>query len=373
MATTPTPRTADDALRDEVRKQAKEFATLEIDPLLKHDVAGGAYNIEEARPYLETIVRVATALEAADLRNAGESTLTSLVNFLNGIRNQIQAVRNFNPARSPSPITERSNLITGLKNVANEAVQNIGHIVSVCNISKPSSYEERAEAALRTLQQNIAAQMNDSVATLERQKEAQAEIESVLEAAKKAAQSIGIVEHSKFFQQESLDHLKASKRWLWATILLAGLAVWVGWLNYSHSLHALTSAIGKAQQPEKLQDGPKQPSAEPGTTALQIQLAVAKLIVFSVLFSAVVWTGKMYRAHRHNYVINRHRLNALSTFEAFAKATDDQQIKNAVLLQATQCIFGPQPTGYISGENESEGYPQILEIVRGMGAGDKSK
>ena len=81
----------------------------------------------------------------------------------------------------------------------------------------------------------------------------------------------------------------------------------------------------------------------------------------------------MYRAHRHNFVINRHRLNALSTFEAFAKATDDQQIKNAVLLQATQCIFGPQPTGYISGESESEGYPQILEIVRGMGAGEKSK
>jgi hypothetical protein len=282
-------------------------------------------------------------------------------------------VNSFDPVRSSNAGGERANLITLLKNLASEALNNIGQIVAVCNISKSSSYEARAESALQALQQNIAEANKAAAAALENQKKAQAEIESVLTAAKVAAQTVGIVEHSKFFQQESLDHQKASTTWLMVTIFLTALAVGLGWLNYSHSLDALTAVISKAPQNDKSQDSSKQTGQEPATTALQIQLAVAKLIIFSVLFSAVVWTGKVYRAHRHNFVINRHRLNALSTFEAFAKATDDQQIKNAVLLQATQCIFGPQPTGYITGENESEGYPQILEIVRGMGAGDKGK
>jgi hypothetical protein len=373
MSTTPTLGAPHDELRDEVRKQANEFATLAIEPLLKKDVAGGIYNLEEGRSYLETIIRIATALEAADLRNAGESTLRSLLNYFNSIRNQIQAVRNFNPTQSSNPIGERNGLTSALRNVADEAVNNIGHIIAICNVSKSSSYEERAESAIQTLQQIVADGMKSAAAELEKQKKTQSEIEAVLEAAKKAAQSVGIVEHSRFFQLESQGHLKAAKIWLGATIVLTMLAIGVGWWNYSHTVDALTSAISKAQQSERSQGSTKPDNSEFGTTALQIQLAVAKLIIFSVLFSAVVWTGKIYRAHRHNYVINRHRLNALSTFEAFAKATDDQQIKNAVLLQATQCIFGPQPTGYISSENENEGYPQILEIVRGIGSGDKGK
>jgi hypothetical protein len=95
---------------------------------------------------------------------------------------------------------------------------------------------------------------------------------------------------------------------------------------------------------------------------------VAKLIVLSILLSAAIWTGKIYKAHRHNFIINRHRRNALSTFQTFAGGASDTQTKNAVLLQATTCIFGPQNTGYISQDKESEGSPQILEIIRGVGS-----
>jgi hypothetical protein len=85
-----------------------------------------------------------------------------------------------------------------------------------------------------------------------------------------------------------------------------------------------------------------------------------------MLLSASVWCGKSYRAYRHNAVVNRHRQNALATFEAFAKAASDAETKNAVLLQATQCIFSPQQTGYVSGEPETA-MPQVLEIVRNVG------
>jgi hypothetical protein len=80
----------------------------------------------------------------------------------------------------------------------------------------------------------------------------------------------------------------------------------------------------------------------------------------------MIWTGRIYRAYKHNAVVNRHRANALATFEAFAKAASDMETKNAVLLQATQCIFAPQQTGYVSGEPETT-MPPVLEIVRNLG------
>jgi hypothetical protein len=36
-------------------------------------------------------------------------------------------------------------------------------------------------------------------------------------------------------------------------------------------------------------------------------------------------------------------------------------------IQATQCIFGAQPTGYINAESDSNPASQILEIVRTAG------
>src|SRR5882724_4341617 len=82
------------------------------------------------------------------------------------------------------------------------------------------------------------------------------------------------------------------------------------------------------------------------TPAQSVQLVIAKIIIFSVLLSATLWAGRIYRATRHNQVVNKHRQNALSTFETFTKAASDDATKSAVLLQATNCIFSPQQSGY---------------------------
>jgi CTP synthase (UTP-ammonia lyase) len=105
-------------------------------------------------------------------------------------------------------------------------------------------------------------------------------------------------------------------------------------------------------------------------TAVQsVQLAITKVVILSTIFTAAVACSRIYRAHRHNYVVNQHRRNALNTFQAFVNAPEaDAQTKNAVLLEATKCIFSQQPTGYISSEQDSQP-SQVLEIVRGLKPG----
>ncbi|MFC1693182.1 hypothetical protein ACFL1R_06730 [Candidatus Latescibacterota bacterium] len=96
-----------------------------------------------------------------------------------------------------------------------------------------------------------------------------------------------------------------------------------------------------------------------------IQFGIAKLVIFSVLYTATLWIGKIYKSQWHNYIVNKHRQNALSSFETFVEATSDEQTKNAVLLQATNSIFSPQNSGFIPGTEHSTS-PQILEIIRGV-------
>jgi hypothetical protein len=76
---------------------------------------------------------------------------------------------------------------------------------------------------------------------------------------------------------------------------------------------------------------------------------------------------KSYRAQKHNEVLNRHRQNALRTFETFSTSTDDAQTKNAVLLEVTHAIFGNQNTGYNSNESSDSDNPnKIIEIFKSV-------
>lgn len=167
------------------------------------------------------------------------------------------------------------------------------------------------------------------------------EIRQSVDAAKLAARYEGISTQATYFQLQANEHLVAGKWWLGLSgvILVAVLSVSVWSVNYY------------------LQNPPS-PGAE-----INFQLIAAKLVLFSALFSALVSASRSYKAHRHNYVVNKHRLNALKTFRAFSEqAETDSATKQAVLMQTTQCIFSPQPSGYSSVEPESA--PPWLELAR---------
>ncbi|HLJ28774.1 MAG TPA: hypothetical protein VKY85_18845 [Candidatus Angelobacter sp.] len=195
------------------------------------------------------------------------------------------------------------------------------------------------------------------------------DLNATLHAAKEAAKLVGIVEHARVFEEEAHSHRRSANWWLSFTIILALCAGTVAYVNFVNTERLVAHVI--SERPDA-QNG-KPAEARVGLTGLEIQLSVAKLIILSILLSGSIWAGRVYKSHRHNFVINRHRSNALSTFQTFATSSSDPQIKNAVLLQATTCIFGPQNTGYIGQEKEAETYPQILEIIRGVGGSAKSE
>lgn len=205
---------------------------------------------------------------------------------------------------------------------------------------------------------DVEGQKKQTEGIVEQLKETQKEAEKILQQIKETTQKATVEKEAIHFKEEAERHRMGAYAWLGVSSVIALITFWFAWDNYSFY----------TQLPMKDEMG----GSAMLTTAQSIQLGVAKLFLFSFLVGGIVWSGRVYRAHRHNYVVNKHRQNALSTFKTFVSSTQDQQTKNAVLLQATQCVFAPQATGYITQDNEAGGTPQILEIVRGISEGSKS-
>ena len=98
-----------------------------------------------------------------------------------------------------------------------------------------------------------------------------------------------------------------------------------------------------------------------------VQFTITKVVVLTALFYGLSITNRNYKAHKHNAVMNKHRQNALSTFETFSSAASaDDQTKNAVLLETTHSIFSNQQTGYLKSEGDSESNSKIIEIIKSV-------
>ncbi len=98
---------------------------------------------------------------------------------------------------------------------------------------------------------------------------------------------------------------------------------------------------------------------------------VPRLVIVTLLSTALIFCIRNFSAMMHNLIVNRHRQTALTTFQVFVSGTGDEGTKNAVLIQSTQAIFAPQPSGYLKTDQEMPQMNQVTEIIRGATGKDK--
>lgn len=168
------------------------------------------------------------------------------------------------------------------------------------------------------------------------------ELEKVIENAKAFATQEGVSKHSNIFSNEAILHEKEAKKWLGYTrniliaiAFIAGLLTFIG-IEYKENIDVL-------------------------------QFSITKIIILSTLFYGLSITNRNYKAHKHNALLNKHRQNALSTFETFSNASSaDDQTKNAVLIETTRSIFSSHQTGYLKPDNDTDSNNKIIEIIKGV-------
>jgi len=96
------------------------------------------------------------------------------------------------------------------------------------------------------------------------------------------------------------------------------------------------------------------------------QKVASKFIILSILLTASLWCGKIYKALMHQSAVNKHRALSLQTFQAFSAAASDTQTKDAVLIETTPSIFSQCVTGYVDAASAADSDARVIEIVKSI-------
>lgn len=233
----------------------------------------------------------------------------------------------------------RDNLIQALENSYPNTFKFLSPLISY-SVRKSTDFS-RLEREARALIQNVTDRARELEADLEKRK---LEAEKVLEAVRKVAEEQGVSQQAIYFKTEADKHEAQASTWLTTTIWLT-----IGLLAYA----IFTLFIHKI------------PFFVPTTVFDSIQLSVSKFLIFITISYFLILSAKNYSAHRHNSVIDRHRQNALATYEALVKAGKEGANRDVVLNKAAECIFSPQPTGFTKSSGSEGEHLSLVNINPG--------
>lgn len=335
---------------DRLNDALKQLEAATPDNLVRREHLGDRYSFDENRQLFEDVLQVANLLrDTRPLKHASPDLLQRLADSTEEVLRSLRAFMDFDAERAtPDITTARGQLARGL-----EGAYNAFYKVAAPAIAFQRSLEIDQAALKRRLEselQGFRITATGETSAISAMKE---EVEQMVNAVRTAATEAGIEHHEAVFNKEATNHTYWARWWLCATAALATLTATFAWSLVNQ--HLVLS------NPE-------------ATVAASLQLALAKALLFSVLYFALVGSWRAYRAHRHNAIVNAHRRNALKTFQAFVKGAEgDADIKNAVLLRATETIFAPAVSGYLSREPEPQGSMQVLEIIRNLYPGGPPK
>ena len=158
------------------------------------------------------------------------------------------------------------------------------------------------------------------------------------------AAEAGVGTQSLVFKTEAEANTGRATRWLRATIVLTVAAL--TWAVLAFSLFFETGELSTSEL----------------STSETIRSSLARLLVFSLLAFGVGFSSRQYSAARHNETVNRHKQNALQTFEVFVQGTARSDVKDAVLLAATRSVFAPHASGFLKGETSGEAPGATYEV-----------
>ncbi|RXR22147.1 hypothetical protein [Flavobacterium stagni] len=321
-------------LSDQIKSKLQQFLTISLDELTRETQLGQQLSFKSGEQLFVKIIDLFKKVNSVELYEIPYKMLNGFNGQLDHAISVFDQIKNFNPATN-NPVGQRDSLIDQLENQYESYYSTAIPILTTSLLNTNDLSLERAK-------------LNEALTELEKEKEKTKkdsekylnEIKDVLSKARQAAVEVGVAQHNMIFKEEADEHKNLSEKWLRWTIgvLIAITLVGIGLLYVK-------------------------PSDE-GAHFL-IHFTITKIVILTVMFYALAICTRNYKAHKHNSILNKHRQNALNTFETFSKAAGaDLQTKNAVLLEATHTIFSNQQTGYLNNDGESDSPNKIIEIIK---------
>lgn len=324
-------------LNDSLKEGLNKVAEYKISDIIREKELGSQFSFKEAEASIINVLSLLKKVRIEELSSIPYNILNAFNNQLTDAISRIDQMVNFNPSQG-NPVQQRNTLIQNIDNQYSGYYQDTMPIITAQMLNNNDLSLQQAK-----YKQVIEEFEKQKVEDAKKSSEILKEMERALKSTQDSAAKSGVTKYSALFKDESGIHKTESTFWLkWTIAIITSIVI--------------ASIILIIFFPES------------GSDSSQIvQYTISKIIILSALFYGLNLCNKNFKAHKNNEVVNKHRQNALATFETFSNAAgSDIQTKNAVLLEATKTIFSNQQTGYLISSNESDSSNRIVEIIKGV-------
>jgi hypothetical protein len=312
--------------------QEKLRSISDINPinLARNAELGEELNFQEAVGPLSRCLNVVKWFADQSLDNLSESELETIVEIINHIQSCKMGIENFTTT-SPESVLQRDSIIAAIKKINDEKLALLSPAITISMTD-----EQFAKARETKLTKELHELKQKAVSIVAEAETKASEQEKLFTILKERAAEDGVTQHAIHFKGEADMHKLDADKWRTATIwIAAALACFAALSLFVHKISFLDKADPYAS----------------------FQLALSKVLIFSVLAFWLILAARNFLSHKHNVVVNRHRQNALLTFQELALAAQTPENRDIVLTQASACIFSPQETGYIRSQGQTQ--PEI--------------
>lgn len=293
----------------------------------------GTINFEEARPELERFFSILNHLKMLPVGLLPDQAINTIIEQCKPVYNIVEAIKQF-AIEQANPLNQRNSLVSQLK-------PTVDTFYTHSHLWIPFLAYQRGDIQrnIQELNKTVSESSELLITAKKDVKKKQGEIDQIITAAREASATVGVGHFTADFLAESTSQGTSANKWLAATGIVAGATLLAAGASMFYH-----------------------PSLE---TSQLIQMTSSKLIFLGLLFTATVWCGKIYKAAKHLEAVNKHRSNALKTFQAFTNAANDASMKDAVLMETTKSIFTLTQTGYLDSEGgHSDSGVKVVEVVK---------
>ncbi len=296
----------------------------------------GTVNFKDSREHVQRIQNILRHFDILPVEFIPDQEMGELVQAARQAQNVLDQISKFSISEGKNPTQARDSLAQQLKTEAEELYRR-GHSW-IPYLAYQMGDVQRNIKQLSRMVEEAGGLVNKTKSEI---KTKYTEINSIIDTARKTSAKAGVAHFTVVFSDEATKLNRVAKYWLAGTGSLAAATFFVAFLMVCFGISA------------------------DATTAQIIQHVTSKLVMLGLLFTATIWAGRVYKATMHQASVNKHRANALKTFQAFVKAADNAGTRDAVLMETTRSIFALTSSGYLDESGApQDGGVKIVEMVR---------
>lgn len=327
----------------ETEEALEEMQTFDVERLPREAELGQKFSFRPAVEPAKKLIDLYKRLSLSSLSDVPDTNLTQIKTACLRDREQFGDMLSFDPTRTDA-VTARNALLGQIES-AYEKAFNVLHAHISYSLHRSADFQ-RLEADARATLKAIREEADLVMIDLNKAKKETADI---IKDVRELAAEQGVTQQATYFRDSAKSHEDKADTWRnWTIGTAIGLALYAAGTVLLH----------------------KWPYLAPANVYETVQLAISKILVFTVISYVLYLSARNFLSHTHNAIVDRHRQNALLTYKALIDAAGDTPNREVILVQAAACIFGPQGTGYT--RDSTPRPPGAHSVVEFMGRTLKS-